>query len=79
MVDWWILKLLADTGCNVSMWRVGKRVGLARQAIRQGADMPVWRNLKAPTTLCSGGERGMNWRGQSPLGRLLLAPLAARP
>ena len=65
------------------MWRVGKRVGLARHAIRQGADMPAAGSNRlapfGPTTLCSGGERGMNWRGQSPLGRLLLAPLAARP
>ena len=43
MIDWSILKLLAGTvtGCKVSMWRVGRRVGLARQAIRQGADMPA--------------------------------------
>ena len=43
MIDWSILKLLAGTvtGCKASMWRVGRRVGLARQAIRQGADMPA--------------------------------------
>ena len=51
MVDGWILKLLTGTvtGCKASMWRVGKRVGLARQAIRQGADMPAaGRNRLAP-------------------------------
>ena len=40
------------------MWRVGKRVGLARQAIRQGADMPAAVHLADPHFTLPGWRAG---------------------
>jgi hypothetical protein len=65
MVDWSNLKLLAGpvTGCKASMWRVGRRVGLARQ----GADMPAaGRNRPAP---CSPHFTLLGWRAGHELER----------